>query len=73
MSITETITIKESLKFSSEIPFYKPIDREVEVFRHAFKNKLPIFAERANGHWQNTVCRFYGASVGATAHHRFLP
>ncbi len=49
MSITETITIKESLKFSSEIPFYKPIDREVEVFRHAFKNKLPILLKGPTG------------------------
>lgn len=32
-----------------EIPFYLPIDKEVDVFQHAFTNKLPILLKGPTG------------------------
>ncbi|MFS4456030.1 CbbQ/NirQ/NorQ/GpvN family protein [Maribacter sp. 2304DJ31-5] len=31
------------------IPFYKPVSKEIEVFRHAYKNKLPILLKGPTG------------------------
>ena len=56
MATTETINTKPKAKISSEevsgkgnIPFYKPVHREIEVFQHAFKNRLPILLKGPTG------------------------
>ncbi len=37
-----------SLKFTSE-PFYRPINKEVEVFRHSYDNRLPLLLKGPTG------------------------
>lgn len=39
----------EAILNSASAPFYKPIHREVEVFEHAYKNKLPILLKGPTG------------------------
>lgn len=41
-------TLNESL-MKENIPFYKPISKEVEVFEHAYKNKIPILLKGPTG------------------------
>lgn len=48
MEHTSEKTLKATLKKRS-IPFYKPISREVEVFEHAYKNKLPTLLKGPTG------------------------
>lgn len=39
----------ETLSKKDNTPFYKPIGKEIEVFEHAYKNKLPILIKGPTG------------------------
>lgn len=45
----ESIVQNEEIATYGNVPFYKPIHREVEVFEHAYKNKLPILLKGPTG------------------------
>lgn len=51
MGVLEQIPDKASndTAMKDSIPFYKPISKEVEVFEHAYKNKLPTLLKGPTG------------------------
>ncbi len=40
---------KKKAMFIEQEPYYKPIGKEIEVFEHAFKNKLPLLLKGPTG------------------------
>jgi nitric oxide reductase NorQ protein len=47
--VNELIISEEDPTLYGITPFYKPIHREVEVFEHAYKNKLPVLLKGPTG------------------------
>lgn len=45
----KVILPKTTTKIVSKTPFYKPIAKEIEVFEHAYKNKLPVLLKGPTG------------------------
>ncbi|GGX17877.1 CbbQ/NirQ/NorQ/GpvN family protein [Aquimarina muelleri] len=45
----KTIVSKTTIKITPQKPFYRPIAKEIEVFEHAYKNKLPILLKGPTG------------------------
>ncbi len=51
MSVVEhkLTKILNDTPMNGSIPFYKPISKEIEVFEHAYKNKIPILLKGPTG------------------------
>lgn len=47
--IKPSILKTENQHIATTIPFYKPIAKEVEVFDHAYKNKIPVLLKGPTG------------------------
>lgn len=67
MDVLEQITTKtskESNPMKVKIPFYKPTAKEVEVFEHAFKKKLPTLLKGPTGTGKTRFVDFMAHTLG---------
>lgn len=47
-----------------DVPYYRPIDREVEVFGHAFSNRLPLMLKGPTGSGKSRFVEAMAAGLG---------
>lgn len=52
------IVENKSIKVTETIPYYKPIAKEIEVFEHAYKNKLPFLLKGPTGTGKSRFIEF---------------
>ena len=67
MDVLEQIATKtsnDSIPMKGKIPFYKPIAKEVEVFEHAFKKKLPTLLKGPTGTGKTRFVDFMAHRLG---------
>ncbi len=61
---TSTKTSNDIITMKGKIPFYKPVAKEVEVFEHAFKNKLPTLLKGPTGTGKTRFVDFMAHQLG---------
>ncbi|EMK02094.1 CbbQ/NirQ/NorQ/GpvN family protein [Leptospira sp. WS58.C1] len=47
-----------------ELPYYRPIGREIEIFEHAYKNKLPILLKGPTGCGKTRFVEYMASKLG---------
>lgn len=58
-----TKTLNDTL-LKGSIPFYKPISKEVEVFEHAYKNKIPTLLKGPTGTGKTRFVEYMAHQLG---------
>ncbi|MGJ4788254.1 CbbQ/NirQ/NorQ/GpvN family protein [Leptospira koniambonensis] len=55
---------KNGMLAQADIPYYKPIGQEIEIFEHAYKNKLPILLKGPTGCGKTRFVEFMASKLG---------
>ena len=48
---------------SNKLPYYRPVGRELEVFEHAYSNRLPLLLKGPTGTGKSRLVEFMAASL----------
>lgn len=55
---------KNGMLTQGEVPYYRPIGQEIEIFEHAYKNKLPILLKGPTGCGKTRFVEFMASKLG---------
>ena len=49
---------------AQQLPYYRPVGRELEVFEHAYSNRLPLLLKGPTGTGKSRLVEFMASSLG---------
>ena len=54
----EAMTMKKRIHEVTKAPYYKPVGKEIEVFEHSYKQKLPVLLKGPTGTGKSRFIEF---------------
>jgi nitric oxide reductase NorQ protein len=62
--MTKPLSLCPSREDELQLPYYRPIGREIEVFEHAFRNQLPLLLKGPTGSGKSRYVEYMAAKLG---------